>query len=66
MKQVYIKPHAEVIELEIGSMMMVQSKVDTGIGDIPSEPDAPGHRGEWGNLWKDSEERRYGSRGYSW
>ena len=54
MKQTYIKPQTEVIELEVHMVMMVQSKVDTGLGDTPSEPDAPGRRGEWGNLWEDN------------
>lgn len=53
MKQTYIKPQIEVIELEAHSMM-AQSKVDTGLGNTPSEPDAPGRRGQWGNLWDDN------------
>ena len=50
MKQAYIKPTSEVIDLEVNTVMMAESVI-TGVGGTPSEPDAPGRRGTWGNLW---------------
>lgn len=50
-KQEYIKPECEVIELEYIASMMAES-TSIGFNPNPAEPDAPGRRGEWGNLWK--------------
>ena len=54
MKKEYVKPEIEVIDLEASTVLMSlsQDKVDTGFGDTPSDPDAPGRRGTWGNLWE--------------
>ena len=51
-KQEYIKPECEVIELEYITSMMAES-TSIGFNPNPAEPDAPGRRGEWGNLWND-------------
>ena len=53
MKQEYVRPEIEVVDLEVSTMLMALSKdkVDTGFGDTPSEPDANRRRGTWGNLW---------------
>lgn len=52
-KQKYIKPECEVIELEYNTPMMAESTY-IGFNPDPAEPDAPGRRGEWGNLWNDN------------
>ena len=52
-KQAYIKPECEVIELEYNTPMMAESTY-IGFNPDPAEPDAPGRRGEWGNLWNDN------------
>ena len=54
-KKEYIKPSAEVIEMEPTSMM-ASSKPEIGVGD--GEVDAGQgwsnrRRGRWGNLWAD-------------
>lgn len=49
MKQVYEKPHVEVIEVEVEKGFALSA--DTGMGNTPSTPDAPGSRGDWGDLW---------------
>ena len=53
MKKEYLKPEAEVLEMEASTTMMTGSDglVDTGMGETPSTPDAREHRGSWGNLW---------------
>lgn len=52
MKELYIKPECEVIELEYAiSMMAGSSDADTGFNPEPAEPDAVTRRKEWGNLW---------------
>ena len=52
MKQVYVKPASEVIDLEVNTLMMVESiGSDMGFGNTPSQPDVRGRRGKWGNLW---------------
>lgn len=59
MKQTYIAPVAEVIEIEIEGQLMALSAKDslpgtsTGGNGSGLEADAPGRRGEWGNLWAD-------------
>jgi hypothetical protein len=50
MKQTYITPVSEVIDLDVNTAMMAES-APTGVGGTPSEPDAPNHRGKWGDLW---------------
>ena len=54
MKKEYVKPEIEVIDLDVSTVLMSQSqdKVDTGLGNTPSDPDATGRRGTWGNLWE--------------
>lgn len=54
MKQTYIKPSTEIIELDTNTLMMADSAntVDTELGGTPSHPDARGRRGSWGNLWE--------------
>ena len=52
MKKEYLKPEAEVLEMEASTTMMIGSSVDTEMGDTPSTPDVRGHRGTWGNLWE--------------
>lgn len=51
MKNEYLKPELEVLDIELDTMMMTGSSVDTELGDTPSTPDATGRRGSWGNLW---------------
>ena len=51
MKNEYLKPELEVLDIELDIMMMTGSSVDTELGDTPSNPDATGRRGSWGNLW---------------
>ena len=60
MKQTYIAPVAEVIEIEIEGQLMALSAKETLGGDTSwggngsgLDADAPGRRGEWGNLWVD-------------
>ena len=50
MKQNYEKPVMEQVEMDVVTTMMAES-VDTGVGNTPSQPDAPERRGGWGNLW---------------
>jgi hypothetical protein len=65
MKQTYIAPVAEVIEIEIEGQLMALSadkdlpgsgwggQAGNNTGNGPMDADAPGRRGEWGNLWAD-------------
>ena len=58
-KKEYIKPSAEVIEMEPTSMM-ASSKPEIGVGE--GEVDAGEawsnrRRGTWGNLWSDDKEK---------
>ena len=59
MKQIYIKPSTEIIELDIETHLMALSADDaldgTTYGGTATDKsaDAPGRRGEWGNLWAD-------------
>lgn len=50
MKQNYEKPVMEQVEMDVVTTMMAES-ADTGVGNTPSQPDARGHRGGWGDLW---------------
>ena len=50
MKQNYEKPVMEQVEMDVVTTMMAES-ADTGMGTTPSQPDARGHRGGWGDLW---------------
>lgn len=52
MKNDYLKPEMEVLEIEVSTMMMTGSIIDTEMGDEPSVPDANGRRGSWGNRWE--------------
>lgn len=61
MKQAYIAPQAEVIEIETETMMLGLSGESGGLsgtttGDSVSnkDADANGRRGTWGNLWEDN------------
>ena len=56
MKKVYVKPEAEVIEIELESHMATVSgnldgTQDGGESGGGMEAAANRHRGEWGNLW---------------
>jgi hypothetical protein len=59
MKQTYTAPVAEVIEIEIEGQLMALSAenslpgTSTGGDATGKEADAPGRRGEWGDLWAD-------------
>ena len=59
MKQAYIAPKAEVIEIEIEGHLMALSADESlagttfGGGASGKDADANGRRGEWGNLWAD-------------
>lgn len=52
MKNYYLKPEVEVLNIEMSSVMMVGSIVDTEMGETPSIPDANKRRGTWGNFWE--------------
>ncbi len=59
MKQAYIAPQAEVIEIETETMMLGLSGESGGLdgtttGGLISDKDADanGRRGTWGNLWE--------------
>ena len=60
MKQTYIAPEVEVIEMETETMMLSLSAESSlegttdGGGATGKDADANGRRGEWGNLWEDS------------
>ena len=49
MKKDYLRPEAEIINVEIGVTILIDSTVDSG------EPDQDlgtgKHRGDWGNIW---------------
>lgn len=49
MEKIYESPQIEVVEIEVEKGFALSA--DTGMGDTPSTPDAPGRRGEWGDLW---------------
>lgn len=49
MKQNYETPQVEVIEVEVEKGFSLSA--DTGMGNTPSIPDAPGSRGDWNDLW---------------
>ena len=57
MKQTYIKPEVEVMELNIETLMLSMSAPggdggpSWGGSASDKEADANGRRGEWGNLW---------------
>ncbi|MBE6291584.1 MAG: hypothetical protein E7091_04095 [Bacteroidales bacterium] len=51
MKLAYVRPSAELIEIEVDSMLAISIKVE---GDEePDEELSRGRRGSWGNLWED-------------
>ena len=50
MEKSYVAPQIEVIEIEVEQGFALSS-VDTGVGNTPSTPDAPGHRGDWDDIW---------------
>lgn len=50
MEKNYVVPQMEVIEIEVEKGFAL-SNADTGMGNTPSQPDAPGHRGDYGDLW---------------
>lgn len=59
MKQAYIAPQAEVIEIETETMMLGLSGENGGLdgtttgGSVSGkDADANGRRGTWGNLWE--------------
>ena len=52
MRNNYLKPEIEVINIEVSTMMMTGSIVDTEMGNTPSTPDAPIRRGSWGSRWE--------------
>ena len=52
MKKDYLKPEIEVLDIEVSTVMMTGSIIDTEMGDEPSVPDAPIRRGSWGNRWE--------------
>lgn len=60
MKNLYVKPEIEIVELELESHMasMSGNLDDTGNGGESGggmEADGNRHRGEWGNLWATGE-----------
>jgi len=53
MKLAYVRPSAELIEIEVDSMLAISIKVE---GDEePDEELSRGRRGSWGNLWSGEE-----------
>lgn len=52
MKKDYLKPEIEVLDIEVSTVMMIGSIIDSEMGDEPSIPDARRRRGTWGNLWE--------------
>lgn len=62
MKQTYIAPEVEVVEMETETMMLGLSAESSLPGTSTGKPgtgsgleaDANGRRGQWGNLWEDS------------
>lgn len=60
MKQTYIAPQMEVVEIGEETLMLTASGEgslpDTDSADQPGknmDADANGRRGSWGNLWED-------------
>ena len=54
MKQIYIKPELEVVDVEMESHLASMSGLeDTEWGGETEggDADANRHRGQWGNLW---------------
>lgn len=60
MKQAYMAPEMEVIEMNMETLLMALSAAGsldgTQIGGPASgkDADANGRRGSWGNLWEDN------------
>lgn len=60
MKQTYITPKTEVIEIEIEGHLMAISADESlpgtewGGGATGKDADVNKRRGRWGNLWEDS------------
>lgn len=52
MKKDYLKPEIEVLDIEVSTVMMTGSIIDTEMGTEPSVPDANRRRGTWGNRWE--------------
>ena len=50
MEQNYQAPVVEIIEVEVEKGFAV-SGVDTGVGNTPSYPNAPGMRGDWDDIF---------------
>ena len=50
MENNYIAPEVEIIEVEVEKGFAV-SGVYTGVGSTPSNPNAPGGRGDWDDIW---------------
>lgn len=56
MKQTYVAPTTEILELEMEPLMLEMSGGLEGTGSGGSisggDADAQGRRGTWGNLWE--------------
>ena len=53
-KKVYIKPSAEVIEID--AVQMLAASIGVGEGEVDAgEAWSNRRRGTWGNLWADNE-----------
>ena len=55
MKRKYIAPELEVFVIEGESSMMAESVYIEIEDEEPAVPDAPAHRGTWGDLWAEPE-----------
>ena len=52
MKNEYIKPQMEAIEIEVETVMMQGSFSDLVEGETSDTFDSRSRRGSWGNLWE--------------
>ena len=54
MKKVYSQPSVEIVDIELGAMM-ISTSTSNQVPVDPEEKDnfnANEHRGAWGNLWE--------------
>ena len=51
MKKNYLRPEAEILDIEVGVIMLDNSISEGEDNQDPGPGDAGNHRGDWGNIW---------------
>ena len=52
MKEIYVRPQIEVLEIEVETVLMQGSYTGVKEGETSDTFDANNRRGSWGDLWE--------------